>query len=144
MLFVRRAGFAGGLAASGVALCTSQSGRPTVSAQKYARSLVSEAIKLTCWLHAQQLELRDLRQDLLDAWIADGPGIRRRARLFTAWLQRADVTGALHVDWPYDFPQRPPLHGIHQARAAQWVRAAGATYSGYVELRIARDFGDVP
>jgi hypothetical protein len=88
---------------------TSQAGRPTVSAQKYARSLVSEAITLTCWLHAQQLELRDLRQDLLDAWIADGPGIRRRARLFTAWLQRADITGALHVDWPYDFPQRPPL-----------------------------------
>jgi hypothetical protein len=49
-----------------------------------------------------------LRQDLLDAWIADGPGIGRRARPFTAWLQRADVTGALHVDWPYDFPQRPP------------------------------------
>jgi hypothetical protein len=88
---------------------TSQSGRPTVSAQKYARSLVNEAIKLTRWLHAQQLELRDLRQDLLDAWIADGPGTRRRARLFTAWLQRADVTGALHVDWPYDFRQRPPL-----------------------------------
>ena len=61
------------------------------------------------WSHAQQLELRDLRQELLDAWIADGPGIRRRARLFTAWLQRADITGALHVDWPYDFPQRPPL-----------------------------------
>ncbi|MDP9259015.1 MAG: hypothetical protein M3Q31_21050, partial [Actinomycetota bacterium] len=33
----------------------------------------------------------------------------REPRLFTAWLQRADVTGALHVDWPYDFPQRPPL-----------------------------------
>ena len=262
---------------------TSQSGRPTVSAQKYARSLVGEAIKLTRWLHAQQLELCDLRQALLDVWIADGPGIRRRARLFTAWLQRADVTGALHVDWPYDFPQRPPLQdgrrfavlrrllhdhdiglrerfagsvlllyaqpltriaqlrtgdittfdggeiaitvargaivmpeplasialalryqrfadrkedgwllpgrkpgthitaehlrkrlaphgvtsrpgrhgallalagrlpapilaerlGIHQARAAQWVRAAGATYSGYVELRLARDIGDV-
>jgi hypothetical protein len=88
---------------------TSQSGRPTVSAQKYARSLVSEAIKLTRWLHDQQLELRDLRQDLLDAWIADGPGIRRRARLFVAWLQRARITGALHVDWPYDFPQRAPL-----------------------------------
>jgi hypothetical protein len=34
--------------------------------------------------------------------------------------------------------------GIHQARAAQWVRAAGATYSGYVELRIARHGGGVP
>jgi len=88
---------------------TSQPGRLTVSAQKYARSLVSEVITLTCWLHAQQLELRDLRQDLLDASIADGPGIRRCARLFTAWLQRADVTGTLHVDWPYEFPQRPPV-----------------------------------
>jgi hypothetical protein len=34
--------------------------------------------------------------------------------------------------------------GIHQAPAAQWVRTAGATYSGYVELRPARDVGDVP
>jgi hypothetical protein len=34
--------------------------------------------------------------------------------------------------------------GIHQARAAQWVRTAGASYSGYVELRLARDVGDVP
>jgi hypothetical protein len=33
--------------------------------------------------------------------------------------------------------------GIHQARAAQWVRAAGAIYSGYVELRVARDVGGV-
>jgi hypothetical protein len=52
---------------------------------------------------------KGVHSNLLDAWIADGPGIRRRTRLFTAWLQRADVTGALHVDWPYDFPQRPPL-----------------------------------
>jgi hypothetical protein len=34
--------------------------------------------------------------------------------------------------------------GIHQARAAQWVRAAGATYNSAVELRIARDGGGVP
>jgi len=34
--------------------------------------------------------------------------------------------------------------GIHQARAAHWVRAAGATYSGYVELRIARDVDEIP
>jgi hypothetical protein len=51
---------------------TSQRDRPTRASEKYARSLVSEAIKLVRWLHAQQLELGDLRQDLLDAWIADG------------------------------------------------------------------------
>jgi hypothetical protein len=58
---------------------TSQSGRPTVSAQKYARSLVSEAIKLTRWLHAQQLELRDLRQDLLDAELEPEPAAQPQA-----------------------------------------------------------------
>jgi hypothetical protein len=88
---------------------TSQRGRPTAAAQKYARSLVSEAIKLTRWMHDQQLELRDLRQDLLDAWIAGGAGIRRRVRLFTAWLARAQITGALNVDWLYDFAEEPAL-----------------------------------
>jgi hypothetical protein len=55
------------------------------SSIKYARSLVNEAIKLVLWLHAQQLELADLRQDLIDQWIADGSGMRRRVRLFLSW-----------------------------------------------------------
>ena len=57
---------------------TSQSGRTTPAAQKDARSLISEAIKLINWLHEQQLELRDLRLDHIDAWIADGASTRRR------------------------------------------------------------------
>ena len=36
------------------------------SSQKYARSLVTEAITLACWLHDQHLRLADLRQDLVD------------------------------------------------------------------------------
>jgi len=66
---------------------------------KYARSLVSEAIKLVVWLHDQQLELAELRQDLIDDWIATGSAIRRRVRLFLAWLRRANVTGPLEVAW---------------------------------------------
>jgi hypothetical protein len=66
---------------------------------KYAHSLVTEAIKLALWLHDQQLELSDLHQDLTDQWIASGSTIRRRVRLFLAWLRRANVTGPLEVDW---------------------------------------------
>jgi hypothetical protein len=89
---------------------TSSRDRPTTASEKYARSLVSEAIKLVCWLHAQQLELCDLRQDLLDTWIADGAATRRRVRLFIAWLQRGEILGArLNVAWDYRYPGRPPL-----------------------------------
>jgi len=46
------------------------------AAQKYARSLVTEAIKLTSWLHEQGLELRGLHQDLLESWITAGASAR--------------------------------------------------------------------
>jgi hypothetical protein len=74
-------------------------GEATNASVKYARSLVSEAIRLVGWLHDQQLQLADLRQDLIDEWIANGLTMRRRVRLFLAWLRRAKVTGALDVDW---------------------------------------------
>ncbi len=76
-----------------------QSRGATYASLKYARSLVTEAIKLTLWLHAQRLELVDLRQDLVDEWIAAGSLTRRRVRLFLGWLERAGVTGALEVAW---------------------------------------------
>jgi hypothetical protein len=78
---------------------TSARGRATPTTQKHARSLVNEAIKLVLWLHEQQLELHDLRQDLLDTWIADGASTRRCVRMFLQWLARAGVTGELHVAW---------------------------------------------
>ncbi len=52
---------------------------------KYARSLVSEAIKLVLWLHEQDLELPGLRQDLVDEWVQGGSVMRRRVRLFVRW-----------------------------------------------------------
>jgi hypothetical protein len=84
-------------------------GEATHASVKYARSLVSEAIKLVVWLHDQQLELADLRQDLIDEWIAAGLTMRRRVRLFLAWLRRAKVTGALEVDWDDRLPTRPAI-----------------------------------
>jgi len=79
------------------------------ASKKYARSLVSEAIKLVVWLHDQQLELADLRQDLIDRWVADGSGMRRRVRMFLAWLRRGSVTGPLDVDWDDRLPARPAI-----------------------------------
>lgn len=67
------------------------------ASSKYARSLVSEAIKLTLGLDGQRLELADLRQDLVDEWIAAGGMARRRVGVFLEWLERAGVIGALEV-----------------------------------------------
>ena len=76
---------------------------------KYARSLVSEAIKLVRWLHDQRLELRDLRQDLVDEWVSAGGSMRRRVRLFLGWLERASVIGPLDVAWDDRLPTRPAI-----------------------------------
>lgn len=84
-------------------------GEASDSSIKYARSLVTEAIKLVLWLDDQHLELADLRQDLVDEWIAGGARQRRRVRLFLAWLERASVTGALNVDWDDRLPTRPAI-----------------------------------
>lgn len=86
-----------------------QAGKAGRASSKYARSLVSQAIALTCWLHAQELELGDLRQDLIDEWIAAGGTLRRQVRLFLAWLQRAGTIGALHVAWHEHSNRRAPL-----------------------------------
>ena len=84
-------------------------GEASQSSVRYSRSLVTEAIKLVLWLEGQQLELADLRQDLGDEWIACGARQRRRVRLFLAWLRRANVTGALNVDWDDRVPTRPAI-----------------------------------
>jgi hypothetical protein len=76
---------------------------------KYARSLVSEAIRIVLWLHEQQLGLADLRQDLVDEWISVGGTMRRRVRLFLAWLERANVTGPLEVAWDDQLATRPAI-----------------------------------
>jgi len=76
-----------------------QRGKTGSAAPKYARSVVTEAVKLTVWLHSQELNLSDLRQDLTDQWVNDGGMARRRVRLFLTWLTRTGTTGPLHVAW---------------------------------------------
>jgi len=88
---------------------TANSERPAPAAQKHARGLVSEAIKLVLWLHGQQLELSDLRQDLVDDWIAGGASTRRKVRLFLAWLSRGEIIPPLQVAWKARREAGPPL-----------------------------------
>ena len=76
-------------------------GAPPESAVKHARTQVREAIRLTQWLHAQALDLGDLRQDLLDEWLAAGASTRRSVSGFIDWLSRAHPTSRrLQVAWP--------------------------------------------
>jgi len=83
--------------------------RDTPARSKHARSRVTQAIKLTLWLHAQDLRLADLRQDLLDEWLVAGSTTSRVVRPFCEWLTRAGVSPVLHVAWNQTGPRAAPL-----------------------------------
>lgn len=76
---------------------TSPASRAAVEGDEPAAawSLVIQAIELTGWLHAQQLELADLRQDLVDEWIAAGSGCVAVSGCSSAgWRGRASSAGS--------------------------------------------------
>jgi hypothetical protein len=92
-----------------LARASQRRGRSGYASLKYAKSQVTEAIKLVGWLHEQQLELAVLHQDLVDEWIASGSLVRRRIRPFVHRLERDSVTGRLEVAWQDRLPTRPSL-----------------------------------
>jgi hypothetical protein len=64
---------------------------PDAFATRMPKHWIGAAVELTSWLHAQNRELVDLDQPLLDAWLADGPVNRARTvRPFVVWLERRD------------------------------------------------------
>jgi hypothetical protein len=83
-------------------------GSPPPSAVKHARSQVRYAVALALWLHAQHLTLDDLRQDLLDEWLAAGATTRRAVNGFVDWLCRAQPSGRLVIAWPVA-AHNPPI-----------------------------------
>jgi hypothetical protein len=97
--------------ARGLSQRTAKTGRP---ATRHARSLVIEAINLTRWLHAQELTLGDLHQDLLDEWVTAGTSRRRWVRLFVIWLKRNGACGELHVANPQPASQTIPLADLER------------------------------
>jgi hypothetical protein len=94
-------------------------GQTTRASEKLARAQISVAVELISWLHAHGMTLRDLRQERLDRWLADGSTHRRRIRAFLAWARRGGLLPALdaqraeprrHTD-PLDAEQRLRLVG---------------------------------
>ena len=77
-------------------------GQTTRSSHRLARTQIRTATARVGWLHDQGLALRDLRQEHLDVWLADGASTRRRLRDFIKWAARGGLIGTLHV---------PPLTG---------------------------------
>ena len=99
-------------------------GPPPPSAVKHARTQVREAIRLTQWLHTQALDLGDLRQDLLDEWLATGASTRRSISGFIDWLGRAHpASRRLQVMWP-PAAHNPPIASDEQRLQALTVLLA--------------------
>lgn len=74
-----------------------QRGQTKRSSHRLARTHIRVAAALICWLHIRDLTLRDLRQEHLDTWLAEGASTRRRQRAFIAWAARGGIVGELHV-----------------------------------------------
>lgn len=68
--------------------------------QQSARHLIAAALELTSALHSRQLELGDLRQDLLDEWLLTGGDGRRAVKGFLQWLTKRSVVATLEVERP--------------------------------------------
>lgn len=54
---------------------------------------LSRAIKFLNWLHDLGVTLEELRQDHLDAWLADGPSTRRLVDRFLPWAVKCRLVG---------------------------------------------------
>jgi hypothetical protein len=91
-------------------------GQAKRSSGKLARAQISVAAELIAWLHADGMTLRDLRQEHLDRWLADGSTHRRRIHSFLVWARRGGLLSAL--DAPRAGPRRhtDPLDGDQRLR----------------------------
>ena len=76
----------------------------TRASEKLARTQITVAVELITWLHAHDMTLRDLRQEHIDRWLADGATTRRRIRAFLSWARRGGLLPAL--DAPRAEPRR--------------------------------------
>lgn len=94
-------------------------GQTTRASERLARTQISVAVELIRWLHAHDTTLRELRQEDLDRWLADGATTRRRIRAFLTWARRGGLLPALEAHWaeprghsdPLDTDQRLRLIG---------------------------------
>lgn len=91
----------------------------TRSSERLARAQISVAVELISWLHKHGMTLRDLRQEHLDRWIADGSTYHRRIRAFLAWARRGGLLPGL------DAPRAEPRRHTDPLDADQRLRLVG-------------------
>ena len=122
-------------------ITTADSGETTITFARGAIVLPEPLASIALALRHQRIS-----SGALDGWLLPG---RKPGTHITAEHLRKRLA-------PYGVTSRPGRHGALLALAGRLpapilaerlgikVRAAGASYSGYVEVRLARDVGDVP
>lgn len=100
---------------------------PTSHRWSYAKLLT--AVHLTSWLHDHDRALEELRQPLLDEWIATAPSRALATRDFVNWAHSAGLLPVLSVRRP---PAQTSAAPIDQATRLRQARAL--LHSDTVEL----------
>jgi hypothetical protein len=90
------------------------------SSHRYSYAKLRTAVRLTAWLQDQGLALQQLRQPLLDEWVADAPSRALPTRDFLDWAHHADLLPALHVKRP---PPQTTSAAIDHATRLRQARA---------------------
>lgn len=67
------------------------------SGAKWARLSVRQAVQFLSWLDERDASFDDLRQDLVDLWLASGPTTRYVVRDFIAWGRARHLIGDIRV-----------------------------------------------
>jgi hypothetical protein len=95
-------------------------GHARPSSHRYSYAKLRTAVRLTAWLHDQDLALQQLHQPLVDDWVADAPSRVLPTRDFLDWAHHADLLPALHVRRP---PPQTTSSAIDHATRLRQARA---------------------
>jgi hypothetical protein len=97
-----------------------RSDRARPSSHRYSYAKLRTAVRLTAWLRDQDLALEQLRQPLLDEWVAGAPSRALPTRDFLDWAHHAGVISALQVRRP---PPQASSTAIDHATRLRQARA---------------------
>lgn len=64
---------------------------------KWARLRVRQAVQFLAWLDGRGISFEDVRQDLVDLWLASGPTTRYVVKDFIAWGRARHLIGDIRV-----------------------------------------------
>ena len=97
-----------------------RSDRARPSSHRYIYAKLRTAVRLTAWLRDQDLALQQLRQPLVDEWIADAPSRALPTRDFLDWAHHAGLIPALQIRRP---PPQASSTAIDHATRLRQARA---------------------